>query len=213
MKENLSDFAYREIKARILNGDLKQGEAVSINAIADELRISRTPVTNACQKLEYEKLLTILPKQGVVIHTISIGEARGIYELRAAIEAYNARIVFPMITETDFDFLRDSISRQRAFVDQGSARLFMEEDHRFHRFFLQKNINSELLSVINQLYDRAYMLGIINSVSPRLRQSIAEHEMILDAIKNKDPLAFSSAVERNILNGFSALLAFGGSPS
>ena len=72
MKENLSEFAYNEIKAKILNGELRQGEAISINAIAEELNISRTPVTNACQKLEFEKLLTILPKQGVVINTISI---------------------------------------------------------------------------------------------------------------------------------------------
>ena len=208
MKENLSEFAYNEIKAKILNGELRQGEAISINAIAEELNISRTPVTNACQKLEFEKLLTILPKQGVVINTISINEARGIYELRAAIESYNAKIVFPMITGTDFIFLEESIKRQKEYVDQGNARLFMEEDHRFHRFFLQKNMNSELLSVINQLYDRAYMLGIMNSASPRLSQSIAEHNMIIDALKNGDAQSFSSSIEKNILNGFSSLLNF-----
>ena len=208
MNQSLSDYAYQEIKSRILNGELHQGEAISINAISEELNISRTPVTNACQKLEYEKLLRILPKQGVVIHTISINEARGIYELRAAIESYNAKIVFPMITESDCLLLQDSIEKQRAFVLQNNARLFMEEDHRFHRFFLQKNINNELLSVINQLYDRAFMLGIMNCAAQRLSQSIAEHESILDSIRCGDAQTFSSSVEKNILNGFSALLSF-----
>lgn len=204
-KDNLSTKAYEEIKKMILSGELKQGQAVSINAMAEQLEISRTPVTNACQKLEYEKLLTIVPKQGVIINTISIEDACGIYELRAAIESYNAKRVMDMMTDDDINVLKDSIKKQTAEVEAGDAHAFMDEDHFFHRYILSKNMNHELLSVINQLYDRAYMLGIKNSLSVRLNESIEEHKHIVAALEKRDRQAFADAIEENILNGFRSL--------
>ncbi len=204
-KDNLSTKAYEEIKKMILSGELKQGQAVSINAMAEQLEISRTPVTNACQKLEYEKLLTIVPKQGVIINTISIEDACGIYELRAAIESYNAKRVMDMMTDDDINVLKDSIKKQTAEVEAGDAHAFMDEDHFFHRYILSKNMNHELLSVINQLYDRAYMLGIKNSLSVRLNESIEEHKHIVATLEKRDRQAFADAIEENILNGFRSL--------
>lgn len=204
-KDNLSIKAYDEIKRRILSGELRQGQAISINAMADQLSISRTPVTNACQKLEYEKLLTIVPKQGVIINTISIEDACGIYELRAAIESYNAKRVMDMLTDEDSRILKQSIQKQAAAVEAGDARTFMDEDHFFHKYILGKNMNRELLSVIRQLYDRAYMLGIKNSLSARLTESIKEHRRIVEALERKDRQAFADAIEENILNGFRSL--------
>lgn len=204
-KDSLSVRAYEEIKKMILSGELKQGQAVSINAMAEQLQISRTPVTNACQKLEYEKLLTIVPKQGVIINTISIEDACGIYELRAAIESYNAKRVMDMMTDEDIIVLKESIKKQTAEVEAGSTHGFMDEDHYFHRYILSKNMNHELLSVINQLYDRAYMLGIKNSLSARLNESIEEHKQIVAALEKRDRQAFADAIEENILNGFRSL--------
>lgn len=204
-KDNLSVRAYEEIKKMILSGELKQGQAVSINTMAEQLQISRTPVTNACQKLEYEKLLTIVPKQGVIINTISIEDACGIYELRAAIESYNAKRVMDIMTDEDIKVLKDSIKKQSSEVEAGNAHAFMDEDHYFHRYILSKNMNHELLSVINQLYDRAYMLGIKNSISARLNESIEEHKQIVTALEKRERQAFADAIEENILNGFRSL--------
>jgi len=107
--KNLSQIAYEEIKQMILSGELKQGQAFSINAMTERLRISRTPLTNACQRLESERLLTVLPKQGALVNTISIETACGIYELRAAIESYNAKRVFELLDQRDIAFLESSI--------------------------------------------------------------------------------------------------------
>ena len=202
---NLSAKAYEEIKKMILSGELKQGQAISINAMAKQLEISRTPITNACQKLEYEKLLTIVPKQGVIINTISIEDACGIYELRAAIESYNARRAMDMMIDEDIRVLKESIEKQTADVKAGDAHAFMDEDHFFHRYILSKNMNNELFSVINQLYDRAYMLGIKNSLSVRLTESIEEHKRIVEALEKRERQAFADAIEENILNGFRSL--------
>lgn len=205
--DNLSKIAYEKIKRMILSGELMQGQAISINSMAESLNISRTPVTNACQKLEFEKFLTILPKQGVLINTISLETAYGIYELRAAIESYNAKRVLDNLTESDIKLLEESIKKQKEYQKESNSLMFMDEDIFFHRYILEKSVNYELLSTINQLYDRAYILGTKNSNSTRMEQSIIEHEKILKAIQNKNKQAFADAIEENILNGFRSLAA------
>ncbi len=202
MDKNLSHIAYEKLKQMILSGELEQGKAFSINAMSEKLQISRTPVTNACQRLENEKLLTVLPKQGAVINTISIETARGIYELRAAIESYNARKVFDLLSDGDTEYFEKSVERQKKFVAEGKIKEFMDEDSNFHRYILEKNRNNEILDTINGLYDRAYMLGVSNSKGMRAAQSIIEHEKIVDALKCRDRQGFSDAIEENILNGF-----------
>lgn len=199
--KNLSQIAYEQIKQMILSGELKQGQAFSINAMTERLQISRTPLTNACQRLESERLLTILPKQGAFVNTISIETACGIYELRAAIESYNAKRVFDLLDRTDIALLEASIEKQKAHAAAGRIKGFMDEDSAFHRHILEKNRNEEILSTINGLYDRAYMLGITNSKGMRPTRSIEEHEKILDALKHRDAQAFADAIEENILNG------------
>lgn len=203
--DNLSTKAYDKIKRMILSGELRQGQAMSINSMADTLHISRTPVTNACQKLEFEKLLTVLPKQGVLINTISLETACGIYELRAAIESYNAKRILDKLTENDIKVLEESLKKQKKYHKESDHLMFMDEDIFFHRYILEKSVNYELLSVINQLYDRAYILGAKNSHPTRMEQSIIEHEKILNAIGQKNKQAFADAIEENILNGFRSL--------
>ena len=200
--KNLSQIAYGQLKQMILSGELKQGQAFSINAMTKRLQISRTPITNACQWLEREKLLTILPKQGALVNTISIETACGIYELRAAIESYNARRVFDLLDQSDIALLEESIEKQKEYAAAGRIKEFMDEDSAFHRHILEKNRNEEILSTINGLYDRAYMLGITNSKGMRPTRSIEEHVIILDALKRGDAQGFADAVEANILNGF-----------
>ena len=200
--KNLSQIAYGQLKQMILSGELKQGQAFSINAMTQRLQISRTPITNACQWLEREKLLTILPKQGALVNTISIETACGIYELRAAIESYNARRVFDLLDQSDIALLEESIEKQKEYAAAGRIKEFMDEDSAFHRHILEKNRNEEILSTINGLYDRAYMLGITNSKGMRPTRSIEEHIRILDALKRRDAQGFADAIEANILNGF-----------
>lgn len=112
-RETLTEKAYRIIKNDILYGKFKQNEVISINALSDELGISRTPITNAFQKLELEDFVTVLPKQGVFVKPITITETREIYELRAAIETFSAKRAFDMINEENIEWLKESVKKQK----------------------------------------------------------------------------------------------------
>lgn len=203
---SLTQIAYKIIKEKIVNGELKQGEIISISAMAKKLNISRTPITYACQKLENDKFLTIAPKQGVIINTITINDAREIYELRAAIETYSAKRIFPNITQKDIDYLEDSYAKQVLTVEKNDVYSFMSEDINFHKYLLAKYENSHFFSIIDNLFDRAFLLGIESCKnSARLKESLDEHRRIIDCILKNDINSFVEEVEKNILNGYIGL--------
>lgn len=203
---SLTQTAYKMIKDKIVNGELKQGEVVSISAMAKQLDISRTPITYACQKLEKDKLLTIVPKQGVIIHTITINDAREIYELRAAIESYSAKRIFSNITEADITYLENSYAKQVQAVEKNDIKLFMAEDINFHKYLLAKYENSQFFSIIDNLFERAFLLGVQSCKnSLRLKESLNEHRQIIDCLLNNDKNGFIEEVEKNILNGYTSL--------
>jgi DNA-binding GntR family transcriptional regulator len=205
-KPNLSQQAYRAIKEKIVNGELPQGVAISISAMAEALNISRTPVTNACQKLEFEKFLTIVPKQGVIINTITIDDAREIYELRAAIETYSAKRAFDFFSPEDIYYLKKSLVKQKQFIDACDIHNFMVEDTIFHKALLKKYKNSQFFSILDTLYDRAFLIGMkVSENSNRLKESYEEHNRIIIALENKDKNAFIEAIERNIISGYISL--------
>lgn len=202
-KENLSERAYHEIKEMILNGELKEGEVISINHMTEILGISRTPITNACQKLEFQKFLTIIPKQGVVVNTITVDDIREIYELRAAIESYTAKKAFHNITQKDIEILQESLALQKKLVEEKNVYDFMKEDIKFHKFLLSKYSNTEVFSVLESLYERSFMIGLKSGErTGRLVNNIKEHESIVMALVEKNKKNFVDAIERNIINGY-----------
>lgn len=204
---NLSEKAYKIIKNEILQGNIKQNEVISINSICEELKISRTPVTNAFKKLELENLVTILPKQGVFIKPITLSETKEIYELRAAVETFSANNSFDLIGDEDVDWLKRSIESQKEALKDNDYTKFMEYDIEFHKYLLKIYDNKKFLEIIDNHYDRVLVLGLIGTCTgDRAIQTIKEHTEIVKSIENKDKNKFVHDVETNIVNGYINLI-------
>lgn len=204
---NLTQTAYKLLKEQIIEGKLQQGSVVSISAIARDLNISRTPVTYACLKLEHDKLLTIVPKQGVIINAVSVVEAREIYELRAAVEFYSAWRSFDFITKEIKEKLNASYENQVLCIGEGDVEGFMKEDMRFHKILLSILKNTEFLNIFESMSEKAHLLGLESLKSLRRREeNLTEHKAILDGIDGGDKVAFAQAIETNILNGLASLV-------
>lgn len=204
-QSNLSETAYKRILNKIMMGEYLPGEIISINSASQELGISRTPVTNAFQRLEIEGFLNIAPKQGATLRPISLESAWGIYEMRAAIESYNAKRIFDKLGNEDIKALKSLINDQKQAARANDVHSFMDKDSAFHKYLLNKSSNTEMLNIIDKLYARAYLLGVKNGNAVRIASSIKEHEEMLDALQSGNKQRFADAVEANIINGFEAL--------
>jgi DNA-binding GntR family transcriptional regulator len=61
--QSLASKATEQIRRRIVDGDLKLGQALSEATLAVDLGISKTPIREALVRLETEGLVQILPQR------------------------------------------------------------------------------------------------------------------------------------------------------
>ena len=61
---DLKTFAYTSIKEKLLHCDYEPGSVLNETALCQELKISRTPIREALNRLSQENLIQVLPKKG-----------------------------------------------------------------------------------------------------------------------------------------------------
>ena len=85
MKETLKDRAYRELCEKIINLEYPPNTLLSEEQICQDLNITRTPVREAIINLQQDKLITVLPKKGLLITPITLETVDNFFEIRLLI--------------------------------------------------------------------------------------------------------------------------------
>ena len=106
--KSLTELVVNELRARIVDGRLRLGAALSDDALAAELGLSKTPVREALLQLKLERLVEVLPQRGTYVFRLAADQVILISELReilveiaavaAAIERNHAELVKRMST-------------------------------------------------------------------------------------------------------------------
>lgn len=88
---SLTDRAYVEIEELVITLKLAPGSAVSESDLSSWTGIGRTPIREALHRLAREKLVTILPRRGIIVSAIDVSQQLLLLELRREIERLIAR--------------------------------------------------------------------------------------------------------------------------
>ncbi|HTR74826.1 MAG TPA: GntR family transcriptional regulator [Solirubrobacterales bacterium] len=181
------DDAYTYAKSRILDGRFVGGEMISEGDVAGPTGVSRTPVREAFLRLESEGLLRLYPKRGALIVPVSPAEVDAVMETRQLVELHGLekaverqRAVVPQ--------LEAAIAEQKRLIKAGDASGFVEADREFHRVLVAATGNSILLDLHDSMRDRQTRMGLtaIAREEDRMDSILAEHQSIVDAIKDAD---------------------------
>ncbi len=89
--ESLTDKAYAVLEEMIVTLRLEPGEVLSEVALSQELKIGRTPIREALQRLAREGLVTILPRKGILVSDINPRKQLLLLEVRRELERLIAR--------------------------------------------------------------------------------------------------------------------------
>jgi DNA-binding GntR family transcriptional regulator len=88
---SLTDRAYSQIEELIITLQLAPGSALSESDLSALLGIGRTPIREALHRLEREKLVSILPRKGIVVSHIDVSQQLRLLEVRRELERLIAR--------------------------------------------------------------------------------------------------------------------------
>lgn len=101
-----AEMVYEALRQEIIESTLKPDERIVEEQIGKVLGVSRTPVREALLRLERENLVARSPR-GTVVRSFSASEVYDIYDLRAQVESYAARLATERIKEHELSRLRE----------------------------------------------------------------------------------------------------------
>ena len=88
----LTERAYRELEEQIVTLRRKPGEFLSEYALSSSLRIGRTPIREALQRLAREGLVVILPRKGILVSETDPRKQLLVLETRRELERLLSRL-------------------------------------------------------------------------------------------------------------------------
>lgn len=200
-KTYLKDIAYEKIKERILQGYYEEG-STSENELVKELQMSRTPIREALQRLQYEGLVKIYSNQGVFFQDLSVKQVNDLFDMRIAIETFSLRKAIQVISSQQVEKLEQDLREQRKAIDEQDTLAFLKNDADFHSYLIQISNNHFIGPVFKNVRERLFHHGnLIYKKNPDLiRQSLNEHIKIVEALKEKDLQAATRAMEKHLEN-------------
>ncbi|MFM7829490.1 MAG: GntR family transcriptional regulator [Actinomycetota bacterium] len=184
-KESLSGLAYGLIRGMIVRLELTPGSVVREDELQTTLKIGRTPIREALQRLARDQFLVVIPRRGMIVSNIDIAELSTLYETRAILEPYVARLA---CERGDVDHWR----QMRKVLDKAkkssiSAQEQIHLDAQCHEIVWDAAGNRFLKDTLDVLYaqsDRLWHMYLADVAD--MGHALDEHEEILGALEAGD---------------------------
>jgi DNA-binding GntR family transcriptional regulator len=186
-RKSLTDMAYDYVRGEILSGNYPVGTILAEASIADELGISKTPVRQALALLRTEGLLEVGPRRQLVVRGFSVEHRNEILRIREALEEIAVETACRVMSLEDIDVLRLTLMRQKRAVDAHDEEAFLVLDEEFH-ILIARGANLPIVArLLNQMRGFARLMRLGRTQPPEhLRDILAEHTRIVDALESRD---------------------------
>jgi DNA-binding GntR family transcriptional regulator len=181
------EHAVDGLRRAILGGELRPGEKVPQEEIADRIGVSVVPLREALRVLEGEGQVTYRPRRGYFVTELHAADLVEIYGLRALLEAQAARAALPTVHEQKLTEMEDAARECAAAGADGDIAAELAANRRFHFAVLEHPDHPHLLRLIRLLWDSTEAYRALYYNSPREREAADEaHERIVAAARRGD---------------------------
>jgi DNA-binding GntR family transcriptional regulator len=174
------------VRDLVLRDELRPGDRIRQEDIAERLGISRAPVREALRMLEAEGLTEHEPNKGARVPKLTMHELDVIYRMRERLEPVALTESLPQLSEDDHVRLEDV---QRRIEENTDLDRFLELDREFHLGTYSGCHIDPLNAIVTRLwnstqhYRRAY---VALSGQERMWVVNSEHRLLLDAVVRRD---------------------------
>jgi DNA-binding GntR family transcriptional regulator len=196
---SLRDKAYDAIKHRIITCAFRPGEYINELQLSTLLKIGRTPVHQALDRLMVEGMVSVIPRKGAIVKPVSLNEVLQIIEVRLINEPFGARLAAEQANDTDLDDLADVLKRAKHWAALRNVENMMLLDREFHLLIAKAAKNDVLTELLRTLHERSLRFWFISLTAPAQYDVVQhEHGAILDAITHRKPDLAQAAMRRHI---------------
>lgn len=186
--KSLKEQVYEYLREEIHLQNLKSGSMVNMDATSRKLGISKTPLRDALLQLEMEGFVTIAPRRGIYVNTLSIDDIKEFYQVIGALEHSALITGFANIKTSHINQMKRLIKDMKKALEVDNFELFYKKNLEFHDTYIHLSRNHTLIKMVNNLKKRLY------DFPPREKwikeweeASTLEHQRIVQLIEESKP--------------------------
>ncbi|MED2974206.1 GntR family transcriptional regulator [Fictibacillus sp. B-59209] len=210
-KETTSMAVYKHIYHLIMTGSFLPGEWIRERKLKEMLGVSSTPIREALKMLVQERVLESIPHHGVRIKMFSLKEIEEIYLLRAELEGLAAQLAAKRGSPSQLKKMDEillltekKMKEKSGLHDVESLRL----NNQFHDLIVEMSGNQALKNMLYNLRAGIDMVRIMSwkSNTKRSFETLHQHQLIVYAIKARDPVSARRRTEEHIWDSVKLVL-------
>jgi DNA-binding GntR family transcriptional regulator len=189
------EYVAKVLREAILRSEIKPGERLDQTKIAEQFRVSRTPVRNALLILSNEGLVEMTPHAGAMVSEMQPEEIEELYFIRGVLEGIAARLAVESITDEDLALL-EKLLEDLDTTD--NLDRWIGYNKQFHFQLYSAARRPRLLSLIASIHDLTlpYSRRYIGSEDHR-RIASAGHHRIFEACQQRNGPLVEAAVKEH----------------
>ncbi len=204
---NICDSVFSTLRNAILDKKLEPGQRLVERNIAEQLGISRTPVREAIHKLELERLVTHIPRKGVVVTGFTKADIVEILVIRTSLEALICSIAASKIRPRELDRLETLAKQILDEQGKGNFKRSNQLNDKFHEIIYKAAVSPRLYDFLNTLHEYITKFTEVAYSKPgRTEEVWLEHNEIIAALRNHDSLEAEATAKRHTENSSKSFL-------
>jgi DNA-binding GntR family transcriptional regulator len=181
--KSLKEQVYEYLREQIHLQNIEPGSMINMDATSKKLGISKTPLRDALIQLEMEGFVTIVPRRGIFVNTLTLDDIKDFYQIIGALEQSALCNSKDKISPKDIEKMQKLNREMKKALDKNNFDIFYKKNLEFHNTYISLSQNLSLIQIVNNLKKRLYDFPRQKKwVKEWEESSIKEHQKIADLI-------------------------------
>ena len=177
----------QQLRLLIASGELRPGQQIVQDSLAQSLGVSRVPLREALKVLEGEGQVTYHRHRGYFVANLSVTDLVEVYRIRAILEDEALRVGIPLLTDDHLVQIEALASEVREASASQDVALISAANRAFHFAIFEVSGLPRLVRLIRNLWDAtdAYR-AVFFASTPNREHMNDEHDALLSALRQGD---------------------------
>lgn len=207
VRPSLADQVHQRLVEAILSGKLETGAALNVAEIADDLKVSPSPVRDAISRLVSEGLAANHSNRRTTVTRFSERDVREILKVREILECGAARLAAERIDAAGVARLRDTAARCAAlYGNVARKKEMLDLDNEFHLQIAEAAGNQTLRDEIARVKRRVILMQWMKMVPEVMGVAYKGHLEVIAALERRDADAAERMMRTHIVEALDFLL-------
>lgn len=187
MSSRSAEEIREDIEQRIVEGEFEDGQRLDEVSLAKRFGVSRTPLREALRMLAGSGLVELIPRRGAFVRHPGIVELVEMFEVMAELEALCGRLAARRISPGELAEITVTARACEQALQKEDPDAYYHRNEEFHQLIYKAAGNSFLGAEAKRLQKRLRPFRRMQlRARGRMKQSMAEHDLILKALKDGD---------------------------